>query len=906
MKHLFRGAILLAWVFLAVLPAQAQTPAPPLYIRNMVRDMTPQERVGQLFLVSFTGAEANDTSPIYDLIANYHIGGVTLSAANDNFVAAPDTTAAARALIAQLQQIERDQAQAANLLYIPLWIGVTQEGNGAPTDQILNGLTPLPSAMSIGAAWQPQLAEEVGTAAGRELSALGFNLFFGPSLDVLDQPNPAPASDLGPRVFGGDPFWVSAMGQAYVRGLHRGSNQRLFVVARHFPGLGSSDRLPEVEIATVRKSLEQLKQIELAPFFAVTGNAPDAEATVDGLLISHLRFQGLRGNIRATTRPLSFDSQALSEMLNLPELSAWRANGGLVISDNLGSRAVLDYYSASGAPFNARLITRDAFLAGNDMLYLGNITTADSSDNYTSVKIILDYFAQKYEEDPAFATRVDEAVTRILARKYQVFGVFMDARPVPEEDQLAALNHSEATTFKVAVEAATLISPDLGELDSVLPDPPNASDYIVFLSAARTAQQCSSCPEQTVFAADAFQQSIVRLYGAPSGGAILPTHLTSHAFRDLDNMLNGTGGEFVEPDLRRASWIVIALADSSDGSPDLVRRLLSERQDLLRSKKIILFSFGAPYYFDSTDISKFTAYFALYSKAPPFVDAAARILFRELPLKGHSPVSIPGTGYNLIAITAPDPAQIIPLYLEPPAGAPSPASPPASAEPTAVPQMRLGDTIQIRTGELFDHNGNLVPDGTIVRFSVMLGGEGGGLIEQQDAQTVGGIARASYRLAKTGLLEVRASSEPAQISQVLQLDVSEGAPMIVTVIVPVATQTFEPTPFIPAAVPENDFVTTDGRPRFGGWLLSLFILAGSAWLFYWVGGSIGSSRWRVRWALCVTVGGLLAYNYLALGLPGAVAVLTDWGGGALAGMVVMGELVGAFAAWWWMRRSAKG
>ena len=905
MRRLSLGLTILAMLVVFIQPAYAQTPTPPLYIRNLVRDMTPQERVGQLFLVSFSGIDAGETSQIYDLIANYHVGGATLSAANDNFAAAPDTAAAARALIAQLHQIERDSAEGSSRFYVPLWIGVTQEGNGAPTDQILNGLTPLPSAMAIGATWQPSLAEEVGIVAGRELATLGFNMFFGPSLDVLDQPNPAPGSDLGSRVFGGDPFWVGAMGQAYVRGLHRGGNYRLFIVARHFPGLGGSDRLPEVEIATVRKSLEQLKQIELAPFFAVTGNAPDAESSVDGLLVSHLRFQGLRGNIRATTRPLSFDSQALSEMLSLPEFSGWRGNGGLVISDNLGSRAVFDYYTASGTAFNARLIARDAFLAGNDMLYLGNIVTTDAADNYTTVKLILDYFAQKYEEDPAFAERVDEAVTRILTRKYQMFGNFVEAEPLADANQLAALGQGESAAFNVAVNAATLVSPDVQELDSVLPQPPNASDYIVFLTAARSAQQCSTCPEQPELAADAFQQSVLRLYSTTSGGPVLPTHLTSHAFKDLANLLNGTGGEFVEPDLRRASWIIISLTDSSGSQPDLIRRLLSERQDLLRGKKIILFSFGAPYYFDSTDISKFTAYFALYSKAPPFIDAAARLLFRELPLKGHSPVSIPGIGYNLISVTAPDPAQIIPLFLDPPAGAPSPASPSATAEPTAVPQMRLGDTIMIRTGELLDHNGNIVPDGTIVRFSVTVGGEGGGLIEQQDAQTVGGVARASYRLVKPGLLEVRASSEPALVSQVLQLDVSEGAPMIVTVIVPFSTQTVEPTPVTAVAPPENDFVTPDGRPRFGGWLLSLFVFAGGAWLSYWVGGSFGSSRWKARWALCATVGGLLAYNYLALGLPGAQAALSGWGGGALAGITILGEIIGAFTAWMWMRRSAR-
>ena len=911
MRRILQSLVVIVLLAGFIQPVQAQTPTPPLYIRNMVRDMTAEERVGQLFLVSFTGVDAGDTSQIYDLIANQHIGGVTLSASNDNFSAAPNTVGDAYQLIAQLQQIERNTSglpltDGETSIYVPLWIGVTQEGNSAPTDQIISGLTPLPSAMALGATWQPALAEQAGTIAGRELSSLGFNLFFGPSLDVLEQPILAPNGDLGTRVLGGDPYWVSAVGQAYVHGLHAGSNTRLLVIAKHFPGRGSSDRLPEVEVATVRKSLEQLKQIELAPFFAVTGNAPDTQTMADGLLVSHLRFQGLQGNIRATTRPLSFDAQALSQILSLPEFAAWRNNGGLIVSDNLGSRAVFDFYTAGAASFNARLVARDAFLSGNDLLYLGNIVSSDSSDNYTTVKQILEYFAQKYREDPAFATRVDDAVTRILTRKYQLYGIFVDANPTPDENALAGIGATNDLAFQVATNAATLLSPDAQELDLVLPSPPQASDYIVFLTDTRTARQCSACPDETIFSTDALQQSVLRLYGQQAGGQVLDTHLTSYTFKDLSNLLDGTGGEFVEPDLRRASWVVISLADAAEGQPDLIRRLLSDRQDLLRNKKVILFSFGAPYYFDSTDISKLTAYFALYSKTTQFVDVAARILFRELPLEGHSPVSIPGIGYDLIHVTAPDPDQVISLFLDLPAATPLPSDSSAQTpEPTVVPQMRIGDTITIRTGALVDQNGNIVPDGTVVRFSVTVTGEGGGLIEQTDAQTAAGIARISYRLAKPGLLEIRAVSEPANISQVLQLDVAEGAPMVVTVIVPVTTETVAPTPLPVTPVAESDFVTSDGHPRFGGWLLILFVLGGGAFLANWVGGSFGSSRWRVSWSLCALVGGLLAYNYLALGMPGALDMLVEWGGGALVGFTLLGEVLGAFAAWLWMRRSAR-
>ncbi len=78
---------------------------------------------------------------------------------------------------------------------------------------------------------------------------------------------------------------------------------------------------------------------------------------------------------------------------------------------------------------------------------------------------------------------------------------------------------------------------------------------------------------------------------------------------------------------------------------------------------MIVFAFSAPYYFDATDISKITAYYGMYSKVPAALDVAASVFFHEITPGGASPVTITGTGYDLIQVTAPDPNQIIPWHL---------------------------------------------------------------------------------------------------------------------------------------------------------------------------------------------------------------------------------------------------
>jgi len=914
MKRISIAALLLA-VLLNVGGAmgsvQAQTPVPPSGVESMISKMTPEERVGQLFLVTFTGTETGPESPIYDLIRRHHVGGVVLLASNDNFMPAPGTLHEVHALNRRLQQIEyessivpeenADPDASEPSTYIPLLIGLSEEGSISPTDHILTGLTPLPSQMAIGASWDTTYATQVGTIQGRELSILGFNLMFGPSLDVLESPSPTANGDLGTSSFGGDPYWVGQMGRAYIAGLHQGSSGRMLVVPKHFPGSGGSDRLLEDEIATIRKSLEQLKQIELAPFFAAAGSGSSLEAAADGFLVSHIRYQGFQGNIRATTRPVSFDAQALSDILALPQFAAWRAEGGLIVSDDLGTRAVRDFYMQGEQQFFVQFVTRDVFLAGNDLLYLGKIRASEVEDTYASTVKILNFFAQKYREDPAFAKQVDAAVKRILTKKHSLYGGFNFTNVLTPSDALETIGNSEGITFDVARDSATLVSPALQDLTTVFPSAPQVRERIIFITDTIPVKQCSTCLEQAALPVDALQQTIVRLYGPQAGNQTSDFHLSSHSLQNLQEFLDGLQPPFIESDLTRANWVVLSIAGSNHGQPALVSRFLREQQDQLRDKHIILFSFGAPYYFDSTDLSNITAYFALYSFQPPFVDVAARLLYKELTPAGASPVSIASVFYDLILVTSPDPNQILSLFLDlPPATAPADTT--GTPEPTPIPLFRIGDTINIRTGVILDHNGHSVPDGTIVRFSMVLTGEGGGIVQQVDAETTQGVARASFGLDKPGLLEIRAASEPAKISQVLQLDVSQSGPVAVTVVVPQLTQPAEPAPVTPEPPPEDEFVTPEGYPRFSAWFLSMFLIAFSAWVGYWISRQWFSRQGAFRFTLCILLGGLIAYNYLVLGMPGGSLVLTSNGLTGVLVVVFLGELLGFGAGLLWARR----
>lgn len=927
----FRSAVLLCLLLsnsiLGVFPAAAspalQTDDPQTKAAALLETLTPEERVGQLFLVTFNGATADATSPIYDLINTYHIGGVVLRRDMDNFIAAPDTLASAYNLIAQIQHAEGDASLTSRVdatsglsytpSYIPVLVATSQEGDGYPNDQLLGALSPQPNAMTLGATWNPDLANRAGSLLGSELAALGVNLLLGPSLDVLENPRPESAGDLGVRSFGGDPYWVGQMGQAFINGVHAGSQNHVAVVAKHLPGYGDSDRPLEEEVPTVRKALAELAQVELPPFFAVTGDAPTEESATDGLLVAHIRYQGFQGNIRATTRPLSFDPQAFADLMALPAFSEWRSNGGLIVSDSLGTRAVRRTYDPSEQNFNAPLVARDAFLAGSDLLYLGNFMSTGSASSYATIIETMQFFAQKYREDTAFAERVDQSVTRILTLKYQLYPVFSVESVIPDQLGLQTVGLNHQMIFEVGRQAATLFSPDPAELAAVLPEPPGRFEQIIFISDSYTVQQCSLCPPEQAVSANMFAQAVLHLYGPGAGNQITAANQTSFSFTQLIRTLDGNmeGEDPLLGNLARAEWVVIAVGKEDSSRPDslALRRLLAERVDLLQNKKVIVFALNAPYYLDATDITKISAYYGLYGKSEEMADVAARIVFQEMGARGASPVTVAGVGYDLIEAIAPDADSEIPLTITRILPAPTPTAeatqPPlnALATPTEAPTFQAGDLLSLQAGPILDQNGHIVPDNTPVIFSVTLNSEQETIQRQINATTRQGFAAATYSIEEEGTLRLSAASgDPAALSAVLEFDVAginpEGLALQATqtaqsIIATQAAQAPQAT-----AGPNGETISI-GRTDLVDWFLLVVISAASALFAYQTGINLGRMRWAVRWGLTTLIGGLIAGSYLTFDLPGSQAILMFTGKWGLVLTVLAGAALGWLAGWAW-------
>jgi beta-N-acetylhexosaminidase len=388
---------------------------------------------------------------------------------------------------------------------------------------------------------------------------------------------------------------------------------------------------------------------------------------------------------------------------------------------------------------------------------------------------------------------------------------------------------------------------------------------------------------------DALEQAIIELYGSAAGGVVFSGNIASHSFLELQKMMDGqAASSAVDTNIRRAQWIIFLALDLDSDRPEsyALRRFLSERPDLARDKRIIAFAANAPYYLDATDISKLTAFYGLYSKTPSFVDVAARLLFKEIQPEGASPVSVPGVGYDLISATSPNPEREIVLHVD------LPGFNLTEDAISSMARFRTGDTIPVKTGTILDFNGNPVPDNTPVEFQISTNETEVPVIT---SATEGGVAKASILIEQSGLIEIQAQSGSAH-SDILLVDVPEELPSPTPS--PTVIPTEEPT-LIPS--PTVEILTTPppaeppSEPDFTGvtlWLLATGTSCLIGWLALRVGALLGQVRWGVRWGLATVIGGLLAYTYAVLQLPGsqwAFETPYHWG---LMLVTLLGALIG--------------
>lgn len=616
-------------------------------VEALMVQMGVEDKVGQLFLIHFSGNETGIESDIAVFVHAYRIGGVVMSPSHRNFTneRGVNTPAEAAGLANRLQalaygrllpvdeelldgslmdnvlmgntfsgEMPRDGVELSAFVdalptladaaeeadrppqNIPLFIAVEQLGDELAVTSLRRRFTDLPNQMTLGATWDPDLAREIGAVVGQELAAAGVNVVLGPALDVYVQPRPDSVGKLGIHMYGGNPDWVSQFGQSYIAGIHRGSDGQVLTVARHFPGQGDVDRLPDHEVATVQGDIEELRYKSLGPFSAVTGSdrtevaAVDDPSVTDMMMSSHMRFSSVQPTGPARVPPISL-SPDLTTLLEDEGFGPWMESG-LIMSNALGALGIQHFYETDEGEFPARQVAKDAFGAGNDILYLGHITgNGDWEEERVNIESTISFFQEKYKDDLGFADQVDESLRRILRTKVRLYadmdaleeqaramltaatlsdsesitdGLIALSTPsvgpissAPDEPLMpltelltprqdldifeAGSDHgadADAIVRQIARDSLTVLYPDITGTSGALPQPPKAGDDIVIITESRLEQECSDCTAEVAVGPDDVENIILRLYGPDATGQISPEQLTSLTFSELIEVLD--------------------------------------------------------------------------------------------------------------------------------------------------------------------------------------------------------------------------------------------------------------------------------------------------------------------------------------------------------------------------------
>jgi beta-N-acetylhexosaminidase len=292
--------------------------------------------IGQLIMVGFPGDDERQTgvAAVREQLAKGVVGGVVIYPDN---IAAPQQL---RNLIAFLRNAKSNP--------VP-FIAVDQEGGKVQRLAPRNGFRHFPSAASVArdpSFGAPGAAERLYAAMAEELAETGFNMNFGPVVDLNLNPD-NPVIGARNRSFGADPNVVTELARAFVAA-HRKAN--VVTVAKHFPGHGSSDVDSHTRLADVSKSWSE---IELEPYRRLA-----REGLLDAVMIGHLyhpRFSDIEG------QPASLSAKAVRAL----RAKDWIGFDGVVVSDDLEMGAVRHDYAMDD------LVTK-AINAGTDLLVFSN------------------------------------------------------------------------------------------------------------------------------------------------------------------------------------------------------------------------------------------------------------------------------------------------------------------------------------------------------------------------------------------------------------------------------------------------------------------------------------------------------------------------------------------------------
>ncbi|WP_340082074.1 glycoside hydrolase family 3 protein [Terribacillus sp. FSL K6-0262] len=581
-------------------------------VKAIVDGMSVEQKVGQMLMPDFrnwqeqgeskaTGfTEMNDE--VGSIIQKYHLGGVILFA--ENVVGTEQTVR----LIDGLQNASPE---------LPLFITIDQEG-GIVT-RLQTG-TNLPGNMALGATRSEKYAYQTGKIIGEELSSLGVNVNFGPSLDVNNNPdNPV----IGVRSYSSNPELVSKLGIETIQGLQR---QNVAATAKHFPGHGDTATDSHYGLPLVTHDKDRLQTVELLPF----QNAIDEG--VDMIMTAHVQFPAFDDTTYISKKdgqeilvPATLSKKVLTGLLR--EEMGFE---GVIVTDALNMKAISDNFGQEEAVVLA-------LKSGVDIALMpAQVNSLEMEKNLASV---YDAVIEAIESGELPMEQVNASVERILKLKEKRGILDPDKTPIEEKvtNSLKVVGNKEhlKQEKKMTEDAVTLLKNE----DKTLPFKPKKGEKVLVLAPF---------DDQV----EAMTRSINELKGKKKDVEVTGYAFSEKSFNEevaamvdeADYVI--TGSYVVKNDPAVNDGVIDdSIQDSSKWATAFPRAVMKDAE--AKNKKFVLMSLRNPY--DVGNFEEAKAVLAVYgfkgysngAYRQPNIPAGIKTIFGESKPKGILPVDIP-------------------------------------------------------------------------------------------------------------------------------------------------------------------------------------------------------------------------------------------------------------------------
>ncbi|MFM7710611.1 MAG: glycoside hydrolase family 3 N-terminal domain-containing protein, partial [Ferruginibacter sp.] len=402
--------------------AQKKNPAREKRIDRIIQSMTLEEKVGQMSQVTLDvlgkrtdGGFVFDTAKLREVIRVYKVGSI-LNTADNTALSVSDW----RSLVAIIQQ---EAAQ--NRLNIPVIYGFDAI-HGA---NYVAGATLYPQQIGLAATWNPALVQQAARMSAYESRASSVIWNFSPVLDLGINP-------LWPRqweTFGEDPYLVSKMGAATVKGYQEplGSPTTVIACLKHF--LAYSDPKSGKDRTNVQLSEQDLREYHL-PAFRESLTAGARTVMLNSGLINGV--------------PTHMNKRIITDLLK-NELGFT----GFTVTD---WKDIDNLYSRDKVAVSEKEAVLFAINAGVDMAMIPY-----------DYKPYAQYLTELVNERKVSMIRIDDAVRRILRVKMEA-GLF---DPTPSQYDAFGAASNEALARSVVAESITVLK----NIQQVLPLQPGKS-----------------------------------------------------------------------------------------------------------------------------------------------------------------------------------------------------------------------------------------------------------------------------------------------------------------------------------------------------------------------------------------------------------------------------------------------